>query len=175
MIIYQNRLRRSFEDYSDNLDLLYFNESLQRKKTAFFCHSHKDKDLVLGLRTIFHQEGIELYIDWTDQTMPDTPNKETAIKLQKRIEKADIFFYLVTENSMKSTWCPWEIGYADAIHQDIYVIPTTTDGNSVFGNEYLKLYKTIQTYGVSDYQISFPDERHSIILNDSNLQESRNG
>lgn len=167
-IIQQEDLISNSKKYNKSWDALFFNDELIIRKTAFFCHSHKDSNLVLGLRTVFEQKGIDLYVDWTDQTMPKSPNKETALKLQKKIAETDVFFYLVTENSMKSTWCPWEIGYADAVKQNIYVIPTS-DGDQNYGNEYLELYKTIQSIGFSNYLIKYPDSRESTLLNESSF------
>lgn len=182
MIIYQESLRRSAKNYTGSMgsfksfefkDSFDSNQNLQ--KIAFFCHSHIDKELVKGLITDFNKTGIELYVDWNDNTMPAEPNEITAKKLQKKIKDADVFFYLVTENSMKSTWCPWEIGFADAINKDIFIIPTTNDGETIYGNEYLKLYKIIEKNGAEEYQITFLDDYGSKILNDSNLWMSKNG
>lgn len=167
-IINQKTLRENAESYNKSWDTFYLNEDCIRKKTAFFCHSHKDKDLVLGLRTIFEKKGIELYVDWTDHTMPPTPNRLTAKKLQDKIRKVDVFLYLVTSNSMKSTWCPWEIGFADAINKNIFIIPTSDD-TGLYGNEYLLLYKNIQAIGYSNYLITDPSSGESRILNESSF------
>lgn len=77
-----------------------------------------------------------------DHTMPETPNKETAQKIQTRIKQADVFLFLATANAKASRWCPWEIGYADSSNKGIYIIPTF-DGSSTYGNEYLDLYPKI--------------------------------
>lgn len=169
-IIHQNDLVRNSKEYEETWDSFILNEACQKRKTAFFCHSHNDKDLVLGLRTVFFKNGIDLYVDWTDQTMPKTPNKKTAEKLQQKISTSDVFFYLVTQNSITSTWCPWEIGYADAINKNIFVIPTT-DGDHTYGNEYLQLYKIIQAIGFSNYLIKYPDDRGIKFLTESNFWE----
>jgi hypothetical protein len=122
-------------------------ESLNEKKastnrTAFLCHSHKDEVFVLGLIAIFEEAGVDLYVDWKDHSMPETPNEETARKIQDRIHKADIFLFLATANSKASRWCPWEIGYADSSNKGVYIIPTS-DNYGSYGNEYLDLYPKI--------------------------------
>ena len=114
------------------------------RKTAFLCHSHRDDKLVKGLLVIFREMGVDLYIDWQDHTMPDTPNAETARKIQTRIKACDQFLFLATENSKASRWCPWEIGYADSSSKGIYIIPTS-DGRNNYGNEYLELYPRIDS------------------------------
>ncbi|MEE4668083.1 toll/interleukin-1 receptor domain-containing protein [Pseudomonas alliivorans] len=115
--------------------------------TAFLSHSHKDAKLALGLQEMLKQQGWDIYIDWQDQTMPDTPDAETAVRIKNAIVGADWFLFLATENSMSSRWCPWEIGYADGKKQlnRIAIVPTIDSYGRYHGNEYLKLYNTIDT------------------------------
>lgn len=115
---------------------------LYQTKAAFLSHSHKDQTLVKGLIVMFQEQGIELYIDWQDTTMPEKPNVETANKIQKQIIAHEVFLFLATENSTASRWCPWEIGYADSCKRRIYIIPTKTYLHT-YGNEYLDLYSKI--------------------------------
>lgn len=113
-----------------------------KMKSAFLCHSHKDEVIVKGLIEYFRKSGINLYIDWQDNSMPDTPNVDTAKKIKDRIKQYELFFFLATSNSKSSRWCPWEIGYADSSNRKIYIIPTS-DNYQNYGNEYLELYKRI--------------------------------
>jgi hypothetical protein len=113
-------------------------------KTAFLCHSHRDVDLARGLVTLLTQAGWRIYIDWADTEMPETPDRETAKRIQQKIVELDFFLFLATANSMASRWCPWEIGYADgkkAIERILLV--RTTDGIRTHGNEYLQLYRNL--------------------------------
>ena len=176
MIIQQKLLRDNAQNFKEKVDFLDQNESLQSdKKMVFLCHSHEDKELVLGLKAMLQQEGLDIYLDWEDYTMPFMPDAETALKLQEKIDQSDIFFYLATNNSMKSTWCPWEIGYADAINKDILIIPTTIDGIKYYGNEYLELYRFVYVDEELRYFIHYPKEGRLVVLNNLNLKESKNG
>jgi len=77
--------------------------------------------------------------------MPDSPNRETAQRIQQKIIELYYFVFLATPNSMASRWCPWELGYADGkkdINQ-ILIIPTVDRSGKWHGNEYLQLYKKI--------------------------------
>ncbi len=112
------------------------------RKSAFLCHSHRDEDFVKGLLVEFQELGIDLYVDWKDHTMPDTPNVGTAQKIQSKIKDCDLFLFLATANAKASRWCPWEIGYADSSSRRIYIIPTANNQDS-YGNEYLELYPNI--------------------------------
>jgi hypothetical protein len=117
---------------------------IARVKTAFLCHSHRDADLAKGLVNMLAEAGWRIYVDWADVEMPDTPNRETAKRIQQKIVELDWFLFLATANSMASRWCPWEIGYADGKKpiDQIFIIPTQ-DGQKTHGNEYLQLYRRI--------------------------------
>jgi hypothetical protein len=113
-------------------------------KTAFLCHSHRDHELAKGLVAALAQQGISLYVDWADDSMPSTPNRTTAEKIQDKIASCDRFLFLATRSSMESKWCPWEIGYADGKgpKSKIVIIPTS-DASGSHGNEYLQLYRRL--------------------------------
>lgn len=113
-------------------------------KTAFLCHSHRDRTFVEGLIQLFNEQGMHLYVDWMDDEMPETTNGDTARKIKNKIREADMFFFLATPNSLASRWCPWEIGYADGVkqHERIMVIPTTEHGRN-YGNEYIDIYRRL--------------------------------
>lgn len=111
-------------------------------KVAFLCHSHKDEELVKGLIVRFEKEGINLYVDWLDSSMPEKTSKVTAQKIQKRIKEASMFLFLATKSSMESVWCPWELGFADASSKQIFIL-AIQQGLITYGNEYLDLYSQI--------------------------------
>lgn len=122
------------------------NEAVSKsKQTAFLCHSHKDHELAKGLQVMLNENGWDLYIDWEDNEMPSSPNKETASKIKSKIKSTDWFLFLATSNSAQSRWCPWEIGYADSAkgYEKMLIIPTEDDHGDWYGNEYLQLYKKI--------------------------------
>lgn len=119
------------------------------QKTAFLCHSHRDEKLAEGLQALLAEQGVLLYIDWKDASMPPEPNRETAARIQQRIKTCDWFLFLATANSMASRWCPWELGYADGEKplDRIAVVPTS-DAMTTHGNEYMQLYRRIDTTNV---------------------------
>ena len=114
--------------------------------TAFLCHSHLDKELAEGLQVWLAEQGVDLYIDWKDSTMPETPDRETAQRIQRRIVVSDWFLFLATANFKASRWCPWELGYADGKKNlnQIAIVPTA-DGRGTYGSEYLQLYRRLDS------------------------------
>ena len=142
-------ISKSVSFRQDLYENLQKSASAGKAKSAFLCHSHKDETIVKGLIAFFQENGVDIYIDWKDHTMPDTPNADTARKIQDAIKGRDFFFFLATANAKASRWCPWEIGYADSSKRRIYIIPTV-DSKGTYGNEYLELYPKIDegSYGI---------------------------
>jgi hypothetical protein len=134
-------------------------------KTAFLCHSHRDADLAKGLVTLLTEAGWRIYIDWADTEMPETPDRETAKRIQQKIVELDFFLFLATANSMASRWCPWEIGYADGKKalERILLIPTT-DGVRTHGNEYLQLYRNVDLSNRDQLAVWNPGQTEGGIL-----------
>jgi hypothetical protein len=112
--------------------------------TAFLSHSHQDRFLAIGLAQLLNEAGWRVYIDWQDEEMPASPNRETATRIQREISETDYFLFLATANSISSRWCPWEIGFADGVKKldRILMIPTV-EGWTTHGNEYLDLYRRV--------------------------------
>lgn len=127
------------------------------QRTAFLCHSHKDRALALGLQELLRLNGLDLYIDWQDAEMPEQPSSETAARLRVRIKQSDFFLFLATQNSMNSRWCPWELGNADGVkpNERILLVPTS-DGLNTHGSEYLNLYRRVDASTAGDLQVIQP-------------------
>lgn len=131
---------------------------LQNRQTAFLCHSHKDAELAKGVQGLLQEQGWDLYIDWDDQEMPESPNGETALRIKTKIIELDWFLFLATANSMGSRWCPWEIGFADGVkkYDSILVVPTSS-GFTTHGSEYLRLYRRIDLAPNGNAAVFKPD------------------
>ena len=115
-----------------------------KKQTAFLSHSHKDTRIAKSLQAFLQAQGWDVYVDWEDASMPDSPTRTTAEMIQAKIRDLDWFIFLGTQNSMRSRWCPWEIGFADGVKPiDNILIIATTDSAGTHGSEYLQLYRHI--------------------------------
>jgi hypothetical protein len=136
------------------------------RRTIFICHSHDDQRYVEGLIAYLQDAGMDPYVDWQDTSMPSTPNSTTAAKIKKRIERADLFMFLATPNSVKSRWCPWEIGYADGVKDldQIFVVRTRDNSGSSYGNEYLGLYRRIDISKEGNLAAWRPDQTTGGVL-----------
>ena len=159
-IIKRNQLLSYASTYS-------FSESAKRNiktassystKTVFLSHSHKDKQLVEGLKNLLGSVGVELYIDWLDSDMPEITNKETAEKIKSRIKSCNLFMLLATENALSSKWVPWEIGVADGVKasQQILLVPVADDSGRFPGSEYLQIYNKVEVDPSSIPYVTMP-------------------
>jgi TIR domain len=166
MTIAISTLRNAALYYSEYTYLTLNEAKARHLKTAFLCHSHADQTLVNGLQVCLKKEGWEVYIDWQDGGMPDSPNRETADRIKQRIREFDLFLFLATPNSTSSRWCPWEIGYADGKKpiDSILVIPTNDNSGKHYGNEYLQLYRKIDFCRTGKLAAFKPRESSGILL-----------
>lgn len=155
MTLRQSELRalgRRMDFSTSSLEVLtesYRNRASLLHRRAFLSHSHLDQVMAVGLKRKLAQVGIKLYVDWLDLTEPRVTDVNTARRIQEAIRNCDYFLYLVTANSAKSIWCPWELGYADGIaslRDNIYVVPTMDDDDVEHGKEYLGLYRIMDLY-----------------------------
>ena len=170
---YQNKV--FWESYNfNNTNNTFRSYTINPNKSAFLCHSHKDKELVKGLLVIFEESNLKLYVDWQDHSMPETPDGETAKKIKEKIESSDVFLFLATANSKASRWCPWEIGFADSSKKGIYIIPTFDENEMTYGNEYLELYShidsgTYKTSGRPGYFMRKPGKSAGYAISNANI------
>src|SRR3546814_9438780 len=79
----------------------------------------KDREMALGLQQWLKEHGLDLYIDWQDASMPETPDGTTAGRIRTMIRNADVFLFLATSDSLTSRWCPWELGFADGDRKSV--------------------------------------------------------
>jgi hypothetical protein len=121
-----------------------FKQPESTEESAFLSYSHSDRALEEKILILFQDFGWSIYVDWTDDDLPTTPDPRTATLLKNRIDSNKWFLFLATRNSQTSKWCPWEIGYADSARgvNRVVVIPTSLMDNE-YGTEYLRIYPSI--------------------------------
>ena len=107
----------------------------------------------IGAKAFFENLGIEIYVDWADETMPERPNGVTAQKIKKQIMSTnDKFILLATNNAVASKWCNWEVGIGDSfklLKKKIAILPLADNSGTWNGNEYLQIYPRIEKSGAN--------------------------
>lgn len=132
-----------------------YDTSSNKTTSIFLSHSHTDQLLVAKAVTFFRGLGINIYVDWMDQTMPEKPNGVTALKIKQKIQTNNKFILLATNNAIISKWCNWELGIGDVykLNSDkLAILPLADNRGNWLGNEYLQLYPRIEPVKKSNFE-----------------------
>lgn len=115
---------------------------------VFLSHSRMDRKLVLGAKELIERENLTVYVDWIEdgEIEREAVDKDRAAMLRVRMSQCTALFYAHTPNASLSRWCPWELGYFDALKapdEQVYVMAIVEEGQVFEGQEYLGLYRTV--------------------------------
>lgn len=139
--------------------------SMHVGKRVFLSYRREDRQWVDGIVRWLLNMGVSVYIDYLDETLEEGPSESVAVKLRSHIGQCSKFICLVTPNSSKSKWMPWELGLGDRIvnFKNVAVLPLTDDPSSFGDQEYGKIYGQISSnYPVSidsknDWMVGYPN------------------
>lgn len=127
---------------------------------VFVTHSSADNEFVKKVLLFlkYAKGGVQGYVDWQDPKLHHPTNAETAKQLKDRIKRARKLIYVVTNDSLKSVWCNWELGFADCDKgiEDIAVLAIKPNNGLWKNNEYLRQYPWIG-YENNQFRITMPD------------------
>ena len=127
-------------------DIVKLNESYNRTRPmVYLTHKHDEQETLQDVVAFLKEEGVDVYVDWMDSSMPAYTNAETAHKLKQKIEVADKFILVATPNAINSKWCNWELGLGDAAKykEHIALLPINKTYQTFKGAEYLAIYPYI--------------------------------
>ncbi|MBH1960693.1 MAG: toll/interleukin-1 receptor domain-containing protein [Flavobacteriia bacterium] len=129
-------------------NIVNLNESYSRDKTKpmiFLSHKHNEHSILQDVVAFLKNEGVDVYVDWMDESMPAYTNAETAHKLKEKIEVSDKFILVATPDAINSKWCNWELGLGDAAKyiKNITLLPINRKYENFKGAEYLAIYPYI--------------------------------
>lgn len=141
---YDNSIRKGLLTESSSINI----NSISRDSfDIFLSHSYADREIIPALKKELESYGFSVYVDWiTDRLLSrDEINKKTAEVLQTRMKQSKCLIYATSDNSQKSRWMPWELGYFDGIKDKMVgILPLKKYGNTFNddfkGEEYLGLY-----------------------------------
>jgi hypothetical protein len=116
---------------------------------VFLSHSITDRELVRGTMELLRRKGLTVYVDWVSDADLERNAQEvaTAVTVKARMRRCDSLLYIHSEHSRSSRWCPWELGYFDALkHPEnrVFVFPITAKEESYEGQSYLRLYEALE-------------------------------
>ena len=84
----------------------FYNPSIM--KQLFISYSRKDTEITRRITERLQTDGLEAWVDWQD--IP--PSIDWMKEIQKGIEEADVFLYLVSPDSISSPICADELKHA---------------------------------------------------------------
>lgn len=101
-------------------------DKLERLKVfdVFISHNSKDEDKIIDFFKLLNEKHYVAYIDWVNDKFDlkrEWCNASTAEVIKERIRQSRVFVLYLTEQTLKSQWCPWELGYADALGKKICI------------------------------------------------------
>ena len=110
---------------------LYVDE-LEKLKSfdVFVSHNSKNESEIVTLFKSLNQNGYIAYIDWVNDKFDlkrQWCNATTAKIIRERIKQSRAFILYLSSQTLASQWCPWEVGYADALGKQICVYHQTED------------------------------------------------
>ena len=91
----------------------------------FISHSSKDSIHVQKLIRAENQDGKNIFCDWindVDYLKRHLLCEATLKVLEKRMEQSKAMIFLVSENSLHSSWCKYELNYFTELGKPIYCI-----------------------------------------------------
>jgi len=123
-------------------------ERPSKRYDIFLSHSFRDRELIVGTRELIIQRNLSVYVDWIDDRDLDREavDGETAERLREKMRVSDTLFYAHTPSASISRWCPWELGYFDALHypdRQVFILPVLEGSEGYPGQEYLSLYPLV--------------------------------
>lgn len=127
---------------------------------VFVSHSSSDNEFIRKVLLLlrYAKGGVQGYVDWQDSKMQHPTDVETAKRLKDRIKRAKKLIYVVTNDSLKSVWCSWELGFADCDKgvEDVALLAIKPNNGHWKHNEYLQQYPCI-SYENSLFRVTMPD------------------
>lgn len=153
------------ETPSDLLKHIYISQ-LEKKKEydLFLSHSSLDKDLILKLKSTLNSLNLNIYVDWLndqESLKRELTNVDTAGVIIERLKLCKALIFIYTDDSLKSLWTPWEIGYFHALNRKVCVFfSDSVDQNKI--PAFIKIYPKV-TLENGNLEIINKDKKQNLI------------
>lgn len=113
-----------------------FVNTLERLKEfdVFISHNSKDEDKIVSFFKTLNSLGYVAYIDWVNDKYDlkrEWCNATTAQVIKERIKQSHVFILYLSQQTLSSQWCPWELGYSDALGKNICVCYEIADHQNI--------------------------------------------
>jgi len=91
--------------------------SIESNFDILMSHSFEDAEVILGVKILIEGARLRVYVDWIEdgQLNRGKVTKRTAKILRQRMAHCNILLYASSNQSPRSRWMPWELGYFDGL------------------------------------------------------------
>lgn len=110
----------------------------------FISHKYEDLEAAKAVANCIMDYGIDVYLDDRDcelqKAVEDQDSKKIVSCIENGIKESTHILILVTENTRKSWWVPYETGYAKGVNKEIASLLLKSAEDFP---DYLKIEKTL--------------------------------
>ncbi|MEO2631182.1 toll/interleukin-1 receptor domain-containing protein, partial [Blautia wexlerae] len=133
-----------------------------KKFDVFVSHNSQDEDKIVKFYKKLNKEGYVAYIDWVNDKFDlkrQWCNASTAQVIKQRIKQSKVFVIFLSKSTLNSQWCPWELGYADALGKKICVYKYDDNGEMIpqFYEGYPQIYIDDKLWVDDDEKMEFKE------------------
>ena len=100
-------------------------EQLIKSYDFFISHSSVDYATVQSLIQYLNANGNNIYCDWindNDYLKRKLVGKATLSVIEKRLQQSKAIIFVISDNSLDSNWCKYELNYFKELGKPIYTI-----------------------------------------------------
>lgn len=124
--------------------------SADKEYDVFLSHSYSDRETILQVNYFLEEMmGLDVFVDWIEKPALDrsavTP--KTAAEMRDVMDRCATLIFAVSTTSSTSKWMPWELGYSDAKHGRVAVLPIADSASTVVAyrnQEFVGIYPYIE-------------------------------
>lgn len=143
----KRRIERLASEYENYEEVLSVSDPKDGGFEVFVSHSSADNDFIRKVLLFlkYAKGGVNGYVDWQDSKLQHPTDAQTAKRLKDRIRNSRKMIYVVTNDSLKSVWCSWELGFADRDKgvDNVAILAVKPNNGRWKHNEYLQQYPWI--------------------------------
>ena len=106
---------------------------------------------------------LSIYVDWIDDPQLNRAHvtPETAAKLRDAMRRSTCLLYAASVNASASKWMPWEVGFSDALHSRVAVLPLADENALVqayHGQEFMGIYPYVDDKSLGELLLNSQQE-----------------
>lgn len=143
----KRRIEKLASEYENYEEVLSVSDPKDGGFEVFVSHSSADNDFIRKVLLFlkYAKGGVNGYVDWQDSKLQHPTDAQTAKRLKDRIRTSRKMIYVVTNDSLKSVWCSWELGFADRDKgvDNVAILAVKPNNGRWKHNEYLQQYPWI--------------------------------